>query len=218
MTPDIAVALIGILPQLIVIGVAGAIGFQYREPIADALQNRLIGLSLFGLSITLQPRDVNHAVVERSGAQGFAPSATSLDAEPPEGDEITARARGLAKQLVGRTILWVDDHPEWLVTERRLVRGLGIFVEPAATNDQAMRTLADPSNSIDVVISDIARDDKSSGLDLAPLIQASTRQPLIYYVKQLDPGIPPGAIGITNRPDRLLDLVMDAVERLPPRR
>ena len=39
--------------------------------------------------------------------------------------------------------------------------------------------------------------------------------PVIFYIGIFDPklGIPGGAFGITNRPDELLHLVLDALER-----
>jgi hypothetical protein len=40
--------------------------------------------------------------------------------------------------------------------------------------------------------------------------------PVIFYVGVFDPGkgVPPEAFGITNRPDELLHLTIDALERI----
>lgn len=74
---------------------------------------------------------------------------------------------------------------------------------------------------IDLVISDIRRAVGPTGLDLVTEIGALVHHPaIILYVGQLAPekGIPAGALGITNRPDQLLNLVMDGLDRLPDRK
>src|SRR4051812_9985687 len=91
------------------------------------------------------------------------------------GAAVADRAKRSAKQLVGRTILWVDDHPEWLIGERRLVRRMGMFVEAALSNQEASRTLADPANAIDIVVSDIKRDEGPSGLQILEFVAAMPR-------------------------------------------
>ena len=42
------------------------------------------------------------------------------------------------------------------------------------------------------------------------------QQQVIYYVGRpnLDAGVPAGAFGVTNRPDQLLQLVVDALSRV----
>jgi hypothetical protein len=77
--------------------------------------------------------------------------------------------------------------------------------------------LDDPADTIDVVISDIQRDDGvPGGLALAEAMRSRRDpRPLIFYAARYDPekGTPPGVFGITNRPDVLLHLVMDALDR-----
>lgn len=50
---------------------------------------------------------------------------------------------------------------------------------------------------------------------IAALRDAGYRGPIIYYVGSADPSrpVPVGAFGLTARPDELLHLVMDALER-----
>jgi hypothetical protein len=59
-----------------------------------------------------------------------------------------------------------------------------------------------------------ARDAGESGLELpARLAHADPRPPpLIFYVTTLREGTPVGAVGITDRPDTLMDLILDCVE------
>ena len=130
---------------------------------------------------------------------------------------IVERAERVAPKVVGRLVLWVDDHPENNRTERRLLRQLGVFVEAVAANREAMSVLSD-TEPVDLIISDVKRDDGSSGLDLLPALRAQGIRPaIIFYAGALQPelGVPARAFGITNRPDELLNLVMDALERRP---
>jgi len=210
----VVAAFIGILPQLIVIAIVVVAAILYRRPLATVLQDRLTGFSAFGFRIDLQPREIVEAVRKRAID---APSGDrSADLDERVGAGIASRARRMAPKLVGRTILWVDDDPDSLVAERELVRRLGMFVEPAFDNDRALYVLKRPNSDVDLVISDIGRAHGAPGTDL-PALMSDKRMPVIFYVGRLDPGIPAGAFGITNRPDELLQLIMDAADALPPR-
>jgi hypothetical protein len=72
-----------------------------------------------------------------------------------------------------------------------------------------------------MIISDIDRaypePNPRAGLDMLPrLAEAGVHLPVVFYVGRLDPaaGVPPGAFGVTNRPDELLNLTLDALERI----
>jgi CheY-like chemotaxis protein len=111
----------------------------------------------------------------------------------------------------------VDDHPENNAVERKMLRQMGIFVEPVTTNADGLAALADPDDHFDLVLSDIGRDDGSpDGLALLDAVRRmSDPPPVILYIGRVDPSRtqPPGAFGITDRPDILLNLVMDALDR-----
>jgi response regulator RpfG family c-di-GMP phosphodiesterase len=108
----------------------------------------------------------------------------------------------------------VDDHPENNVNERRMCRHLNARIDTAQTTDEALGILM--NSDYDVVISDMAcGDDATAGLGfLRQLRDIKRTTPLILYVGMIDPerGVPPQAFGITNRPDGLLHLVLDAPE------
>lgn len=212
MTNDLVVAVIAILPQLLVIGVVGAVAVRYRVPLARIVDQRVSGISAFGLRVDLRPSEVDKAVRDRLGERGAGPLPGGV---PGAGTQVAERARRMGARLVGRRVLWVDDHPEGNRVERRMLRQLGIFTEAVTTNDQAMLVLDDPAESIDVVITDLRRDDGSTGQALIDAVRARPNPPpVICYVLALrDGGGPPGAFGITSRPDALLDLVMDALDR-----
>ena len=110
--------------------------------------------------------------------------------------------------------LWIDDHPEGNRIERRMLRQMGIFTEAVTTSAGAAAVLDDPANKIDLIITDVGRDDGSPG-GLALLEGIGGRRPVILYVGRVDRNrvTPAGAFGITDRPDELLNLVMDALDR-----
>jgi hypothetical protein len=71
------------------------------------------------------------------------------------------------------------------------------------------------------VLSDISRDfpthDPTGGIAmLARLRQENFRQPVIFYIGQRDRerGTPADAFGITDRPDELLHMILDALARV----
>lgn len=126
------------------------------------------------------------------------------------------RAVRLEKMLNGVKILWVDDSPENNDAERNLFVSLGTRVNLARTTEAAISSLKTPS--YDLVISDMRRGgDETAGLQLLSEIRKLGKPtPVIFYAAGFDPGrgVPPYAFGMTNRPDELLHLVLDVIERL----
>lgn len=221
MDRDIVLALVAIAPQILVllIIVVGALAF--RGQIGQTISGRVTSVSVFGLKMDLDAAAVDKAVAVRESALGSAGAPVQAAARAPEGGgQVVERANRLASHLQGRTILWVDDRPANNRIERRLLRRMGIFVEAVSSHAEATQILADPAEEIDLVISDISRASGPSGLELlSELRSRSDGLKVIYYVGRLDPdhAPPAGAFGITNRPDDLLNLVMDALDRAPAR-
>ena len=182
--------------------VAGVLWFA-RRPIVDDLLPRLTSASFAGVGLTFDAVNQTLGDLAKEREIEMAPSARR---------RIFSRARRLAKQMHRTQLLWVDDDPKGNVLERRLLRELGVYVDLARSNDEAAeRFLETP---YDLVVSDIDRGAGESGLELpARLAHADPRPPpLIFYVTALQEGTPPGAVGITNRPDTLMDLILDCVE------
>ena len=216
MDHDIVLALIAVGPQVVVVIVVAIVLVRYRAPIADFITSRVTSVSAFGVKVDLQPKDVDAAVQERATRTGAA-GATSGPAVHGTSRQLVARAGRLAPQLKGRLVLWADDQPDNNRTERRMLRGIGIFVEIATSNGQALAALRQPNEQIDLVISDIARATAPGGLALvADVAKLPTPPRVILYIRRVDPTLPtpPGVFGIADRPDDLLNLVMDALDRL----
>ena len=96
-----------------------------------------------------------------------------------------------------------------------MFRELKTGVDIARSTDEALAILR--SGQYDIVISDMARDEKAAaGLEfLGQFREMNKATPVIFYIGVLDPekGTPAQAFGITNRPDELVHLILDALER-----
>lgn len=57
----------------------------------------------------------------------------------------------------GSRILWIDDHPDHILGERRILRSLGVIILSANSSDSA-RKLLNEDNDFDLVISDMQRE------------------------------------------------------------
>jgi hypothetical protein len=80
-------------------------------------------------------------------------------------------------------------------------------------------TLADSHGSeqlkFHAVISNISRNgNPDEGLQMLKAIRDES-PPIVFYILNLDEsrGTPPGSFGITNRPDELMHLLLDVLER-----
>jgi len=122
----------------------------------------------------------------------------------------------LVQSLVhGRRVLWVDDQPSNNFYERLALAQLGLSVDVAINSEEGIHSarLVRP----DVIVSDMRRQGQhDAGLQfLAAAPAAGLFCPLIYYVGHVDQsrGVPPGAFGIADRPDEVMHLILDVLER-----
>ena len=125
------------------------------------------------------------------------------------------RARIVASFLVGARILWVDDHPENNINEKRTLEDFGVQVDQVRSATEALeRLLGRPFN---LILSDMDRDGCSdAGLELLRTLRLSDCPiPLVLYVGEVDlnRGVLVGAFGIADRPEPLVHLVLDVLER-----
>ena len=97
-----------------------------------------------------------------------------------------------------------------------MFRQLRTHVDNATNSADALKLLE--IDIYDLVISDIARDQEGdkAGLDfLEEFRKDDESTPVIFYVGNYikKEGVPKQAFGITDRPDELLNLVVDVLER-----
>ncbi len=185
-----------------------------------AIVARLTDVEAFGLKLSLSGGQAMSAAVE------MARKNPRWEGEAPVADQHRALTRALRerKLLDGAEILWVDDCPSNNRNEARMLRSFGAIITFACTTEEALGALRDGDDQkqpFHMIISDIGRDyptpNPCAGLDMLPrLAEAGRREPVVFYVGRLDPdaGVPPGAFGITNRPDELLNLTLDALARV----
>jgi len=128
---------------------------------------------------------------------------------------VLRRAKLVSEAIRGARLLWVDDTPQNNDWERVMLRQLGVHVTAVTRTETALDCLrAEP---FDLVISDITRTEvRDEGLRALPEIRrVAPSTAVIFCFGSLDPdrAVPTGTSRITNRPDELLHLVMDVLER-----
>lgn len=212
------VSLLGALPSLAWPGLALWALWTFREPIGDAL-GRVKGVEAFGVKFALAERAFEQAVE-------IAQKNPEWSVNVPAAARHAAldRARREQKLLNEAEILWVDDRPGNNRNEVRMFNAFGAFVTMAASTDESLEVLAiakeEGQRRFHVILSDMKRGtEKAAGLImLERFASAGVNLPVIFYVGGADParGTPKGAVGITDRPDVLLQLVLDTLARARP--
>ena len=127
---------------------------------------------------------------------------------------VLRRALVVQPALKDARILWVDDDPAGSILEQNALNALGVRITTVETTQSALAYLR--RETYDLILSDVDREGSAShGLDMLPAMrERAPGVPVIFYILNLtDRGVPAGAFGITNRPDELLHLCMDALER-----
>ena len=219
MTGDQIARIIGAIGSLLWVLLAAFVVWLLRQPLTAAV-SRLATFEAFGVKFALSGSAALDAAIE------LAQKNPKWPVEVPAADRKAALDRANANRAVfeGAEILWVDDHPSNNRNEARMLRSFGALVTFAAATEEALRALqtaTEQHQPFDIILSDISRDlptpDPTAGLAMLPRLRAAGfQQPVIYYVghPNADAGVPAGAFGVTNRPDQLLQLVIDALSRV----
>jgi len=192
---------------------AVAVAREASDDVAEQVWDRLKG----GLAKLLR-REPTLADVTPERARAVLESDPELSAQVSKlwlGTAVLRRAKHVARALNGARVLWIDDRPEDNALERQTMASLGLQVVTVETTRSATACLE--RESFDLIISDIDREGRATaGIDALPSIgKAGRGAPIVLYITQYAPdrGVPAGAFGITARPDDLLHLCMDCVER-----
>jgi CheY-like chemotaxis protein len=134
---------------------------------------------------------------------------------PGERTRLERRVARDAELLRDSRLLWIDDEPWSTRTERSALTALGVVIDTAISDDDAQRRMT--AEGYDVIISDIARGGRDdAGVAFVPTIREHDEAvPIIFYIRNVVPdrGTPTGALGLTNRPDELVDFLLDALQR-----
>jgi CheY-like chemotaxis protein len=199
-----------IVPSILWFILAVSVLLIFYRPIRDDLLPKLSGFKAGGVELSFVKESIDAAIE-------LAQKSPQWKVEVPLEDK--KRALNRVKQHLDifrdAQILWVDDHPENNLNERRMLRQLKAEVDIARSTEEALVMLS--GGRYDVVISDMARDgNPTAGLELLKELRKDGKTtPVIFYIGVIDPekGVPGQAFGITNRPDELLHLTLDALER-----
>jgi len=198
-----------IIPSLLwFILVLGLLIF-FRGNLID-LFSRLAGFEALGVKVNCMRESIDAAVE-------LAKKSEKWQVDVPKQDErkVIERAKRRMKLFKGTQILWVDDEPENNLNERRMFRELDCDLDCVKSTDDALKVLK--GAPYDFIISDMARPESTTaGLDMVKTFhERGVHTPVILYVGEHRPelGVPAYAFGITNRPDQLLHLVLDVLER-----
>ncbi len=203
-----------------------AIVYFNRKSLVDILE-RVSGLKMMGVEVQLNAKEQLSKAVGLETRIKTTVSGDKKKIKITEDDERRAikRAAHMIDVLKGRTVLWVDDLPDNNLHEVQTLKELGLQVVQLVTNQAATDRLRSGDLRAHVVISDISRPDgQPNGLALLDeFADHDIDIPIIYYITRIDEGEPlpaandgTTAFGLTNRPDELVHLVLDVLERRWP--
>ena len=207
---DVVVELVKIVPSFLWWILVLMVVLLFYKRIRDDLLPNLSGFKAAGVELSFLKKTVTSAIE-------LAEKSPKWPVTIPEKDKelVLERVKNHAKLLQGAKILWIDDLPENNRNETRMFDRLGVDIAFAENTQRALAALRE--KEYDLILSDMARgDEPQAGIDfLRVYAEEKQRLPIIFYIGVFKPekGVPPGAFGITNRPDEMLHLVLDVLER-----
>lgn len=204
------IELIKIIPSILWFLLVIAVLLLFYRPIRDDLLPKLGEFKAMGVELSFVIDLINASIELAEKSPQWKVEVSSADKE-----RVLNRTKQHLKIFRDAQILWVDDHPENNLNERRMFRQLNAEIDIAKSTEEALEILK--NSRYDFVISDMARgDENTAGLSfLKKLREENKTIPVIFYIGVIDSekGVPAQAFGITNRPDELLHLTLDALER-----
>ena len=195
--------------------------FVFRKPIVSELLPRLSGVSVGGVEMSFVERSMAEAAGAANRSNMVASTVEKRHVEVTKRDRECAleRLTRAAHLLKGRRILWLDDSVANNRLERDLLTTFGVKIEQVQDNDAAFGALEPDGGGYDLILSDIDRPKgEPTGLDFLERYRGrGWGIPVIFYISMVDEEepVPLGAFGLTNRPDELVHLVIDALARRP---
>lgn len=209
---DLAITpeLVKVLPSLLWVLFAFTILYFFYQPIRDELLPKLASFEAGGVKMSFARESMDAAVELAQKSKKWPVVVPDADRE-----RVLRRAQRCSQVLNDAQALWIDDCPDNNVNEIRMFRQLRVAIDVATTTEAALEMMK--ATEYDLVLSDMARGNQAdAGLDFLRQLRSSDKTtPVIFYVGVIDltKGVPTHAFGITNRPDELLHLTIDALER-----
>jgi CheY-like chemotaxis protein len=146
-----------------------------------------------------------------------APSEASLRNAKAAAAAVATAATSQAIRRAGRsTTLWVNDRPQCIIYERQGLEALGMSTVVSTSTEDAVEKVK--LQKFDVIISDMRRppDDRAGYTLLKSLRSRGDDTPFIIYPGSRAPEHQEearrrGAVGTTDRPDELVQMVLSAL-------
>jgi CheY-like chemotaxis protein len=131
---------------------------------APRMDTIFLTLVLLGLALLVFPlktiKSLKAGGVELSlDAPPVQVAVASLSLGRIEDAKLRTRLQVLSHVLpvvAGSRLLWIDDRPEKVINERRLLRAVGVTVVPATSSDQA-REILRADRDFDLIVTDVQR-------------------------------------------------------------
>lgn len=209
-TEPVIIELVKILPSVFWLLVAVIVVAIFQGPIRHQLLPLVTGLKIGGIECSFVREAIQASVALAQKHGNWNVQVTEEQASMVM--ERASRHLGLLQKA---KILWVDDAPDNNFNEIKMLHQLRTDVSTARSTEEALATM--DKQPFDIVLSDLKRgDDAGAGLTMLDRLKESRPGlPVIFYVGEYDParGTPPFAFGLTNRPDEMLHLVLDVLER-----
>ena len=150
--------------------------------------------------------------IEIESAVESAASARKVSVSSQAKKAVAERLRLAQPRLAASRFLWIDDNPIGNSTEMRILRDLGVTIDLARSNDQARERL--DGAVYDIVLTDIKRGPQGNeGIKFLPTAVGAILEPAVIFYVAESKGKLAGAFGIATRPDELMHLIADALER-----
>lgn len=193
---------------------------------SSAIQDFIANLSEFtlkgaGIDISASRQKAAAALTAAAVARSDGPVAPeSAAADARQAVEIVSQnaTPTAIRRATGARVLWVDDNPGNNNHERASLEALGVQFILATSTDAALDLLK--QQKFDLIISDMSRPpDANAGYTLLESLRKSgDSTPYIIYAgsRSLDHKIEArnrGAIGCTNRPNELFEMVLSVLGR-----
>lgn len=198
---------------------------RYRSAIADFVSN--LGEFSFkaaGIEATAKVRAQAAASLAAASASrpdsATSPQATLQETRLAAQVVTDAITPSVIRRAERSTVLWVDDRPDNNVHVRQALEAVGISFVLSTSTEDALDQIN--RQTFDLIISDMGRPpDPRAGYTLLDTLRASgNRTPFIIYAGSRSPehqeeSRQHGAIGCTNRPNELFEMVLSALGRGP---
>ena len=210
MNTTILAEIIKIIPSLLGFCFLLCCLFLFYRPIRDELIPKLGSFKAMGMELSFVREYIEKSIKLAEKSPQWKVRTSSSDKK-----RVLTRIKRHLNYFKNTRILWVDDHPENNKNEIRMFSELGVEIDPAKDLKEASDLMK--HNPYDLVFSDMIHgDNKKAGLDLLDMLFSEKESlSVIFYVGVFDPamGTPARAFGITNRPEELVHLTLDALER-----